>query len=268
MKTAITLFGRYLGISVRSQMQYRGSFVLYAIGQFFTTGVEVLGIWALFDRFGTLGVWTLAHVAVFYGSVNMAFAVADTFSRGFDSFGSAMVKTGDFDRILLRPRSTVFQIAGQDFPLHRIGRFLQGALVFVYGVVVLELDWSAFQFCLLFLAFVGMFFFFYGLMIFQATLSFWSTESLEVMNVFVYGGVEACQYPLSIYRDWFRSFFTYVIPLGCVAYFPIVGVLGVDDPLGSGRVFQMLAPLAGIAFFSLSLYCWNFGVRHYTSTGS
>ena len=268
MKAAISLFAKYLAISVRSQMQYRGSFVLYASGQFFTTGVEVLGIWALFDRFGTLGVWTLAHVAVFYGSVNMAFAVADTFSRGFDSFGSAMVKTGDFDRILLRPRSTAFQIAGQDFPLHRVGRFLQGALVFVYGAVVLDLDWSAIQLSMLFLAFIGMFFFFYGLMIFQATLSFWSTESLEVMNVFVYGGVEACQYPLAIYRDWFRTFFTYVIPLGCVSYFPIVGVLGVEDPLGSSLIFQFLAPFAGIVFFGLSLVCWNFGVRHYASTGS
>ncbi len=266
--SALALFGKYMGVSIRAQMQYRGSFLLYATGQFIATGVEVIGIWALFDRFGNLGIWTLAHIAVFYGTVNMAFAVADTFSRGFDYFGSTMVRTGDFDRILLRPRSTAFQIAGQDFPLHRIGRFTQGALVFAYGVLTLNLDWSVLAVVLWCMAFAGMFFFFYGLLIFQATLSFWSTESLEVMNLFVYGGVEASQYPLSIYEDWFRSFFTYVIPLGCVAYFPIVGVLGIEDPLGSTAFFQWLAPAAGFVFFCVSLMFWQFGVRHYTSTGS
>ena len=249
-------------------MQYRGSFLLYSAGQFVATAVEVVGIWALFTRFGSLGVWSLEHIAVFYGSVNMAFAVADSFSRGFDYFGSNMVKTGDFDRILLRPRGTAFQIACQEFPMHRVGRFLQGLIVFLYGIHVLDLDWTVTQVGLWSLAFAGMFFFFYGLMVFQATLSFWSTESLEVMNVFVYGGVEASQYPLSIYEDWFRQFFTFILPLGCVAYYPIVGFLGIEDPLGSSALFQWLAPLAGIAFFLIALAFWHLGVKHYTSTGA
>ncbi len=268
MTSSAALFRKYLGVSIRGQMQYKGSFLLFSIGQFITTGVEVVGIWALFERFGPLGVWSFAHVAVFYGSVNVAFAVADTFSRGFDTFGTTMVRTGDFDRILLRPRSAVLQIACNEFPLHRVGRFLQGAIVLIYGVVALNLDLSIAQVFLWCYALLGMVFFFYGLMVIQATISFWSIESLEVMNVFVYGGVEASQYPLSIYEDWFRQFFTYVIPLGCVAYFPIVGVLGVEDPTGSSLLFQYLSPTAGIAFFCVSLLLWNVGVRHYASTGS
>ena len=58
------------------------------------------------------------------------------------------------------------------------------------------------------------------------------------MNVLTYGGVETAQYPLSIYDVAFRRLFTFVIPLGCIGYFPIVAVLGVDDPLGTGRVFK------------------------------
>ena len=55
---------------------------------------------------------------------------------------------------------------------------------------------------------------FIGLIILQATSAFWTTESLEVWNAFTYGGVTMSQYPLSIYRPWFRRFFTFVIPLG------------------------------------------------------
>ena len=93
--------------------------------------------------------------------------------------------------------------------------------------------------------------FFYALIVLQATLSFWTTESLEIMNTLTYGGVETAQYPLAVYREGFVEFFTYVVPLGCVTYFPAVYVLGIPDPLGSQPLFQALAPLAGFVFFFL-----------------
>ena len=110
--------------------------------------------------------------------------------------------------------------------------------------------------------------FFFALMVLQATLCFWTAESLEIMNILTYGGVETAQYPLSIYHVAFRRLFTFLIPLACIGYFPVVAVLGIDDRLGTGRAFQALAPLAGFAFLGLALVLWQIGVRRYTSTGS
>ena len=110
--------------------------------------------------------------------------------------------------------------------------------------------------------------FFYALIIVQATLSFWATESLEIMNTLTYGGVETATYPLSIYRRWFRRFFTFVVPLGCISYFPAVAIFGIEDPLGTSLAFQICAPVAGYLFFAASLFAWRFGILHYTSTGS
>src|SRR5262245_11977613 len=111
MTNALHLYLRYLGISVRSQMEYRASFVMMTLGQFALTGIEFLGIWALFDRFKSLRGWSLAEVALLYGMVNLAFALGEGIARGFDTFPN-LVKTGDFDRLLLRPRSTALQVAG------------------------------------------------------------------------------------------------------------------------------------------------------------
>ena len=266
--SALTLYLKYLGISVRGQMQYRAAFLLMSVGHFVTTGVEALGVWALFDRFGNLTPWTLGEVAVFYGVVNISFAVTDAMMRGFDLFGSTMVVTGNFDRLLVRPRSTALQVAGQDFPLFRVGRLLQGLLVLGFGLTMVNVDWSILSVVLLLSAMVSAVLLFSGLIVIQATISFWTTESLEIMNTLTYGGIETAQYPLSIYKESFIRFFTYVIPLGCVTYFPIVGALGVEDPLGSGLFFQSLAPLAGVAFFSAALGFWMIGVRSYRSTGS
>jgi len=39
------------------------------------------------------------------------------------------------------------------------------------------------------------------------------------------------QYPLAVYQRWFQRFFIYIIPLACVNYFPVLVILGRDDPL-------------------------------------
>ena len=83
-----------------------------------------------------------------------------------------------------------------------------------------------------------------------------------------YGGVQAAQFPLSLYNGWLRGALTYVVPIGCVAYFPILLVLGRPDPLGTPAWFGAVAPLAGFAFLAVAFIAWRFGVRHYTSTGS
>ena len=267
MLDTLYLYGRYLSISVRSQMQYRASFVMLSLGYMVTTGLEFVAILVLFDRFGTLAGWTLHEVAFIYGVVNISFAFADAASRGFDTFGT-MVKSGDFDRLLTRPRSTALQLAGQELTLRRVGRFAQGLIVLVWASVGLELDWSAIKFGLLLSTMVGGACLFVGLIVLQATLAFWTTETLEIMNTVTYGGVETTQYPISIYTPWFRRFFTFGVPLACVSYFPSLAIIGVSDPLGSPVWFRYACPLIGVVFLVVALQVWKFGERHYLSTGS
>jgi ABC-2 type transport system permease protein len=265
---ALRLYGRYAASSMKAQMQYPTSFLFLSLGQFLSTIIEFVGISALFNRFQSLGEWTLPQVALFYGTVNISFALADMISRGFDVFGPQFVKTGDFDRLLLRPRSTPLQLMGYELRLTRIGRFLQGALVLAIAVSLLDLSWGVREVALLHAAIGGGAAFFLGLVVLQATLAFWTIESLEVANTLTYGGVTAAQYPIEIYAGWFRGFFTFVVPLSCVAYFPIVGILGIGDPLGAPKWFLYASPLAGFLFLAASLAIWRLGVRHYTSTGS
>lgn len=263
----LRLYGRYLGISIRGQMQYRASFGFQTLGQFLITGIEFLGVWALFDRFGRMDDWTLAEVALFYGVVNVCLAIADALSTGFDKF-ELYVKNGEFDRVLLRPRSTVLQLAGVELALRRIGRLAQGLMILAWASWSLALSWGPGDVALLLFAIVGGACLFYGLFVLQATVCFWTTEGLELMNTMTYGGVESAQYPLVIYGAWFRRFFTFVVPLACVCYFPIVGILDRPDPLGTPYWFQCVAPAAGVAFLLGMLQAWRFGVSRYTSTGS
>ena len=267
MRNTLLLYLRYIAVSVRGQMQYRASFVMLAAGYFLMTGLDFAALWVLFDHFGSIQGWTLPEVALLYGLVNIAFALAESTARGFDTFGT-WVKSGNFDRLLLRPRSTALQLAGQELHLLRIGRFLQGLAVLLWSQYALEVAWTAATAALALGAILGGVGLFIGLFILQATLAFWTTEGLEIANVLTNGGTETAQYPLVIYPCWFRRFFTYVVPLAGIAYFPALAILDRADPLGFPTWVRWLSPVAGFAFLLVALRVWSFGVRHYRSTGS
>jgi len=264
---SIRLYLRYVGISFRSQLQYPASFLMMTAGNLLVTGIEFLAIWALFARFGSLQDWTLPQVAVFYGMVHTAFALAEAGARGFDTF-HRYVRSGDFDRILLRPRSTVLQVLGLEFQLMRIGRFTQGLVVLGWGISNLGITLTAMQVLLIIGSILGGSLLFAGLFILQATLSFWSVDSLEVVNLATYGGVEAAQVPISIYNQWFRRFFTMVIPLAAINWVPLSAVLEHPSLKDISPLLAWLSPLAGLGFCLVCLRIWLFGVRHYHSTGS
>lgn len=261
------LYWRYVGVSVRAQMQYRASFIMLSVGTFLSTGIEFLGVWALFARFGNLEGWTLAEAALFYGIVNIAFALAESAARGFDTF-DGLIRSGDFDRLLLRPRSIALQMIGRELQLLRVGRLAQGLMALIWGTSALKIAWTFERLAIALGAVLGGACVFMGLFVLQATLCFWTVESIEIVNTTTYGGVQTAQFPLTIYRDWFRRFFTYIVPLASVTYFPLIAILGRADPLGTTPLFQALSPSVGPLFFAATLQVWRLGVRHYHSTGS
>jgi len=265
MRDSLLLYFRYLGVLTRSRLQYRTNFFMMAVAQFLVTGVELTTILVLFQRFASLRGWTLAEVALFYGLVNVSFALAEALGRGFDRF-YILIRGGDFDRILLRPRSPVLQVAALDLALFRVGRLIQGLLVLIWAATALHVAWTPLRVTFLTASVVGGACFFIGAYVLQATLTFWTVESIEVFNIITNGGVQAAQFPLAIYRRWYRLFFTFVVPLACVAYFPGLALLGRSG--GIPLAAQWLGPLVGPAFLLVALQVFKLGVRHYRSTGS
>jgi len=260
----MTLYFKYLLILFKSQMQYRTSFWLLSFGQFFIPFSVFAGLYFMFERFGDLQGWTFYEVALCYGIVHMAFAISECFIRGFDAF-SSLVVNGEFDRLLVRPRSTIVQVLGSKFEFTRVGRMLQGAVVLGWALIYLPVDWNIAKAVTLMLMIAGGVIVFSGIYMLGATLCFWTVQGLEVINVFTDGGREMAQYPLNIYAKWVTRFFTFIIPFGFVSYLPLMFILDRTD--GPAWLY-MLMPLSSFLFLLLCMGVWSIGVRHYRSTGS
>lgn len=245
-----------------SQMAYRTSFLLLSIGQFFVPFLIFISMVLLFQKFDQLMGWTLYEVALCYAVIHMSFSLSECFARGFDSF-SSMVRKGTFDRVLVRPRSTLIQVLGSSFEFTRIGRLMQALIVLAISLTHLQLDWSIYRLLLLIGMVISGVVVFSGIFMLGATLCFWTVEGIEVVNVFTDGGREMAQYPLGIYRTVIKRFFTFIIPFGAVNYYPMLYLLDKSD-----RFYYSLAPILGCLFILPCMAIWQFGVKHYKSTGS
>lgn len=266
-RTEVALYLRFIRARIRSQMQYKASFIIDVISRFLIHGLELAAIFILFNRFSSLGGWSVGEVAFLYGLVTVSFALHEVVAQSFEDF-SLTVRQGEFDRILLRPITPIVQVLAADFQVKRLGRALTGIVALMLGLARVHLTWT-----------IGKMIYFpvvilCGVLLFAAidliggTLCFWTVERTEVMNVFTYGGVFMSSYPLQIYQAWIRHTFTFIIPIAFVAYYPGLYFLGRMDPLGLPRFVSFLTPAVALAFCAIALGFWEWGVRHYQSTGS
>lgn len=269
MRHSLDIYRRLLGVELRSQLQYRLSFLMDLAATVLIVAAEFASIALAFERFGDIRGWTLGEVAFLYGQVEFSFGLMDMVFSGFDppTFGRS-VRRGTFDQLLLRPVSVTVQVLGSDFALRRLGRMAGGATIFAFALANLDVQWTAVRVAFLPLVAAGMVCFFGGLFIAGATITFWTIESIEIVNVLTYGGSYAISFPMHIYQNWLRRFFTYVVPAIFLNYYPTLFFLDKPDPFNFPPFTPFLAPLVGIAVLLLSLAFWRYGITQYQSTGT
>lgn len=144
MRHTFKLYTHYIAISIKSIMQYKVSFLLNCLGQFLVSFNVFLGIFFLFQRFSNVKGFTYNEVLLCFSIVLMEFSLTEMYARGFDSF-SNIVKQGEFDRIMVRPRSEILQVLGSRFELSRIGRLIQAIAMFVYAIYASGITWTFFK---------------------------------------------------------------------------------------------------------------------------
>lgn len=256
------LYMNYFLTHLKSQMQYKTSFFLTTLGQFITSFSAFLGTYFLMRRFRSADGFTMEEVMISFAVVLMAFSVAECFFRGFDRF-SEMLANGEFDRILIRPRSVILQVLGAKIEFSRIGRFLQALVTFAFVLPRCGIVWTPARMGVLVFMILGGSALFAGLFLVGAALCFWTTEGLEVMNIFTDGGKEFGAYPLSVYGPVILRFYTFVVPLAMCQYYPLLWLTG-----RSADPWYAVAPLCGFLFWIPAYLLWRWGIRRYVSTGS
>lgn len=252
---------RFLAIHLKSAMAYKSSFFFSCLGALLGTLNIFLGVVFLLDRFGTIRGYTLPQLSLCYAVILMATSLAECFARGFDSF-ARVLSQAQFDRILVRPRPLVFQVLCQDMRPHMLSRVLQGAVMLHYAVRSGAVAWTAAKALVLALMILCGAAVFFGLFLINAALCFFTTESLEVMNIFTDAPREYGKYPFGVYGKPVLLVLTLLVPLALVQHWPLLYLLG------RGPGWYGALPAVSLLFLIPCTLLWRLGVRHYRSTGS
>ena len=247
---------------LKSQMAYKASFFMTMLGQFLVSFSTFLSVYFMFSRFHSVNGFSFSEILLCFSVVLMAFSTTECFARGFDVF-PRLIQSGNLDRILVRPRSVIFQVLTSNIEFSRIGRFLQAALMLGYAIPTCGVVWAWDKILTLMLMLLGGIGVYTALFILYAGFSFFTIEGLEFMNIFTDGSREFGKYPLSVYGEGVLKFLTYGIPVALFQYYPFLYLIG-----RSGNRLLMLLPLLCFLFLIPCGLFFRFGLRKYQSTGS
>lgn len=256
------LYMKFVSMHLKRSMAYRKSFFLSLLGQFMTSFAEFLGMWFLLERFDTVGGYTLGECLLCAGVTLSGFSLAECFFRGFDRF-PGIVKGAGFDRILLRPRSPMFQVLCDQIEFARLGKLIQGLGMLAWGIAAAPVAWTPWRAFTLALMLAGGTVISSALFILYAGLCFFTLEGLEVMNIFTYGMREYGSYPLGVFGEGLLKFCTFVIPYALFQFYPLLALLGRTE-----HALWSLLPLLTPLFLIPCVTLWRLGVRKYKSAGS
>jgi ABC-2 type transport system permease protein len=259
---ALAIWASLCGASLRAQMQDRVSFVVALASTTLLAATDFVALWALLSRFGGITGWSLAEIGLLYGVTHAAFGIANALGRGFDQL-PGLLRGGDFDLLLLRPCPTVVQLLGRWFGPRQLGRAVQGVAVLGWAWWSCDEARAPAATALLAWAVLGGVAAYLGLFALQGALTFATIEGLEIANCVTYGGTQIAELPPEVFRGAFRRFFTFVVPLACVSWWPVSAAIG----RAPADALAWAAPAAGAAMLALGLAAWMAAVRRYRSAG-
>ncbi len=256
------IYFKSLKLHLKSELEYKWSFIMSFISQIFIFCGFYFTILALFARFKSLENYTLYEVLLTFSIINFGYSFCETFARGIDQFDNLIIN-GEFDRLLLRPQNILLQVFSSEMQYAKLSRLIQSIIIMIIAIIKLKIEWSILKLITLILMLFSSIVIFIGIFLIAASYCFITTQGLEVRNVITDGGKNAAQYPISIYNKPFRFIFTYIFPYSLINYYPLLFLLD----KAKNPIYAFL-PIIVILYLIPCILIFNKGSKKYLSTGS
>jgi ABC-2 type transport system permease protein len=170
---------------------------------------------------------------------------------------------GTFIKYYFKPLPTLFYYVSEMVDLKGFGMLVFGIGAFIWSSLQLGIEWTPLRILLLPVMLAGGSLIFVSLMLLASSATFWIKDSFSIL-AFVSGFRDHARYPLGIYNSFFQFLFTFVVPIGYIAYFPAQFYLTSSVPDWTAWA----SPIFGAGLFALGLWVWNRGTRRWGATGS
>jgi ABC-2 type transport system permease protein len=247
---------------IKGRMQYRADFIISSIGMFFSSLITLGVFWVIFDSVPDLAGWSLNEMVFIYAFYMIAISPMQII---FDHFWQLRfnLQQGNFLKYYFRPLNMMFYYISEMFDLKGLTQLFVGIGLLIYSAAKLHIEWTLIRVVLLFITLFSAALVQISIVVLAACASFWVLDSYPVLGL-AWRLREFAPYPMTIFDGAFRFTFTYILPIGFIAFYPSQIFLRPQDV--SPIIY--LSPLIGLGMFSLTYWVWIKGVNSYTGTGS
>ncbi len=260
---AARIYARLQALHLRTFLEYEADFWIGILGTVLTHGAGIVFLWAFFSRVPTVGGWTAWQIAFLYALSIIPRGLVEVLCDGQWQL-RALVNTGEFDRLLLRPLSPALQVVAQEASIHGFGSILLGAIVLARASVALHLAWDPARAAYL-LAVLGSSVVMIGaLNLATNCVAFWEPSATGTFPFLVQNVLELAKFPLTLYGRLVQVLLTWALPFAFVSYYPGLVLLGRPSPMPA---LGVLAPLSGPAVAIVASLVWRRGVARYQGAG-
>jgi len=248
---------------VKVRVSYRADFLIGLATSLAATVFAFGFLFVLFTKIPRLAGWRFEEMVFLYGFSLIPFGLFNVISMNIYDFGNNYIIEGKFDRVLLRPISSLFQVIFEAFRVESLHEVATGLVAVWWAARRMGFEWSVSD--ALLLVFFGICggVIYTSVFLMLTSASFWFEDRIgigpPVWNLIAFG-----RYPLNIYSNFIQFLLSWLIPFGFASYYPTVRLLGRQE----FRAYGWLVPVVATVFLGLALAVWNRGVRQYASTGS
>jgi ABC-2 type transport system permease protein len=258
----INLYGYFLVQRFKVLLEYRMNFFIGVLSLLVVQGAQLLALWAIMRQVPSLQGWRYDEVLLIYGMLMLSRSINHMFADNLWTIGRQYIRTGGFDRFLVRPIDPLFHLLADRFCHDGVGTLLVGLALVIKASLGLGLVWTVGSLLYAALMILSGGVIFISLNLLTAVASFWIMDSLPLTRV-VHETYEFAKYPLTIYNQGITFLLTWIFPYALTSFYPASYLLQRDVGW-----LAFLAPFMAALLLFVAYRFWRFGLRHYSGAGS
>jgi ABC-2 type transport system permease protein len=108
-------------------MEYRLNFFIGSVSTMVMQAASLAAIWVVMRQIPSLNGWSLNEIILIYGLLTMGESITHMFADNLWTIGWNYIRSGDFDRFLVRPIDPLFHLLADRFCHDGIGNFVTGS---------------------------------------------------------------------------------------------------------------------------------------------
>ena len=267
MKDFFSTYWLYIKTFFKSRAEYRAGFFFGIFSNFYCYFITYITYWVLVSGLGSIGTWDFSDLSILYGLSLLSYSISGTLLWYTVYHLGETITSGGLDTYLTRPLGVLRQMIFQQFGDTFLGQIL---VTVIFLVAAFSSKWERMTpllFAYLVLSVIGGIFIQSGGMILVGSISFWTSRSEEIGEIFYYKLRSITNYPLVIFPQWIQWLLTFLFPWAFINYYPSLILLGKVETY-SDLVLGLLSPAVGILFLLLSLLVFHCGLKRYSGAGS